>query len=158
MQKYLIPKTLIKYTKENDRISYSLTLLLQMTIEYYEGDYNPQHYSKEQEYYFAPIRAEIDAGNKKKKKGPVNLIYPFDTPDFMEAWQLLLTQPKWSNKTQAALQLSLNRISVFAKSNVNDAIEIITNSIAGGYQGVFELKNKPTHAKQPTNADPIWRR
>ena len=76
----------------------------------------------------------------------------------MEAWQLLLKEPKWSNKTNTALQVSLNKIATFSKGNVADAIEIITNSIAGGYQGVFELKNKPTHAKQPTNANPIWRR
>lgn len=140
---------------------YSVTtvgMLTMLTIEYLEKGFYDKEIWQPYETEFAPIRAEIDAGNKKKKKAPVNLVYPFDTPEFMEAWQLLLTQPKWSNKTQAALQLSLNRISVFAKSNVNDAIEIITNSIAGGYQGVFELKNKPTHAKQPTNADPIWRR
>jgi len=156
MQKYLIPKTLVEASYK-----YSVTtvgMLTMLTIEYLEKGFYDKEIWQPYETEFAPIRAEIDAGNKKKKKGPVNLVYPFDTPEFMEAWQLLLTQPKWSNKTQAALQLSLNRISVFAKSNVNDAIEIITNSIAGGYQGVFELKNKPTHAKQPTNADPIWRR
>jgi hypothetical protein len=156
MQKYHIPKTLVEAFRCYAPISF--TIIFKMTIDYIDGSFTPTDYGQDWIDLFAPIRAEIDAGNKKKKKGPVNLVYPFDTPEFMEAWQLLLTQPKWSNKTQAALQLSLNRISVFAKSNVNDAIEIITNSIAGGYQGVFELKNKPTHAKQPTNADPIWRR
>jgi len=156
MQKYLIPKTLVEASYK-----YSVTtvgMLTMLTIEYLEKGFYDKEIWQPYETEFAPIRAEIDAGKVKKKKGPVNLVYPFDTPEFMEAWQLLLTQPKWSNKTNTALQVSLNKIATFSKGNVADAIEIITNSIAGGYQGVFELKNKPTHAKQPTNANPIWRR
>jgi len=156
MQKYLIPKTLVEAHIETKPTIFCF--LFEMTVNYLNGSLIEQSYPNAIVELFAPIRAEIDAGKVKKKKGPVNLVYPFDTPEFMEAWQLLLKEPKWSNKTNTALQVSLNKIATFSKGNVADAIEIITNSIAGGYQGVFELKNKPTHAKQPTNANPIWRR
>ncbi len=155
-QKYLIPKTLVEAFRCYPPISF--TIIFKMTIDYIDDSFTPTDYGQDWIDLFAPIRAEIDAGNKKKKKGPVNLVYPYNTGDFMDAWQLLLKEPKWSNKTNTALQVSLNKIATFSKGNVADAIEIITNSIAGGYQGVFELKNKPTHAKQPTNANPIWRR
>ena len=156
MQKYLIPKTLVEAADTLDVVY--VGLLFKMSLDYQRGIFgSATPYMQE---LFAPIRAEIDAGKVKKKKGPVNLIYPYNTGDFMEAWQLLLKEPKWSNKTNTALQVSLNKIATFSKGNVADAIEIITNSIAGGYQGVFELKNKPTHAKQqPTKfSEPIWRR
>ena len=146
----------------NDAVTTTVELgyLLTMTLDYYDGKFIASNWTDSLHELFAPIRAEIDAGNVKKKKGPVNLVYPYNTGDFMEAWQLLLKEPKWSNKTNTALQVSLNKIATFSKGNVTDAIEIITNSIAGGYQGVFELKNKPTHAKQqPTKfSEPIWRR
>lgn len=71
---------------------------------------------------------EIKENDKKE------LILPFSSPEFLEVWNLLLTEKKWKNKSFNALQLSLNKI---APLNELEAIRCIQNTIAGSWQGLF---------------------
>lgn len=78
--------------------------------------------------------------NKNNK----DLNFPFLDLEFKQVWDILVTQPKWKKKTPAALQATLNKLS---KYSILDAIEMMNNSIAGGWQGVFELKENKTNFK-----------
>lgn len=65
---------------------------------------------------------------------------PFDSLHFLEWWNALCSQPKWKKKTQTALQLSLNKLHTYSKGDEKEAIIIIKETIANGYQGIFPLK------------------
>ena len=84
-----------------------------------------------------------DNVNKNKNKTK-ELILHFSSQKFLDVWEILKTQPKWKGKTKEALQTSLD----FLKSyNETEAIQIMNSSIAGGYQGVFELKIRIPESK-----------
>lgn len=82
---------------------------------------------------------EKESKVKGSKEELAPLVYPFDSENFMLAWNVLIAQPKWKNKTQAAYQTALKKLSLH---NEADAIEAIEDAIAGGYQGVFTEKFK----------------
>lgn len=79
--------------------------------------------------------------NKKEKNNNndknENKELPFLSEDFLIAWETLLSQPKWKNKTKDALKLALKKLSTKTEAV---AIKMINNSIEGGWQGLFELK------------------
>lgn len=76
-----------------------------------------------------------DTVNVKENKD--TLRFPFFGSEFMDNWNLLLTQKKWKKKGLAALQASLNKLG---KYNEKTAIQMIQNTIAGEWQGLFEVK------------------
>ena len=80
-----------------------------------------------------------------------DLIFPFDSESFLKTWNILKSEPKWKKKTHSALQASLLQLS---KNNEQDAIEMMNQSIAGGYQGLFELKNNTQNGKSNHNTEP----
>jgi len=88
----------------------------------------------------------------KVKEIKEKLIFPFDNSDFLETWNILTKEPKWKRKSNTALQASLNKLS---KVSVAEAIEMLNNAIAGGWQGVFELtnNNKNNGTKRNYNSD-----
>lgn len=67
----------------------------------------------------------------------INLLFPPFSDKFLESWKLLLTQKKWKKKSPAALQASLNKLG---KHSEAVAIQMIENTIAGEWQGIFEIK------------------
>lgn len=74
---------------------------------------------------------------RDKEREKAKLIYPFDSEEFMKVWEVLIKEPKWKKKTQTALQSCLKQLSNYPE---RDAIKMMENSIAGGWQGLFELK------------------
>lgn len=93
---------------------------------------------------------EIKGNKSKVNENKINkskeLIFPFLDNEFLEIWNILVTQPKWKKKTTAALQASLNKLS---NHSLQDAIQMMNNSIAGGWQGIFELKENKTKFDKP---------
>lgn len=70
----------------------------------------------------------------RKKEGDVKpLVYPFSSIAFMSAWETLRNTPKWKNKLNYALQLSLNKLSNFEEEF---AIRQIERAIESGWTGV----------------------
>lgn len=89
---------------------------------------------------------EIEYVNEIKKERSGNLIFPFDSENFKKIWAVLVTQKKWKGKSFAALQMALKKLSQHTEQ---DAIEMIENTIAGEWQGIFELKKQNnTNGKQ----------
>ena len=75
--------------------------------------------------------------NKKKEeeieKEIESLVFPFQSPKFLETWKELCRQPKWRKKTPSALQKSLNKLAVFPEAF---AVELMETAIANDTQGV----------------------
>ena len=65
------------------------------------------------------------------------------------AWEILIKEPKWKKKTNAALSATLKKLEKF---NEQDALQMIENAIAGGWQGVHPIdRNNKTEEKGMTN-------
>lgn len=91
----------------------------------------------------------------KEKKPKLELIFPFDSENFMRVWEVLKTQPKWKKKTPEALQAALKQISEFSNRQESIAIKIMEASIAGGWQGVFEYKQNNGQQKTTGNSSQL---
>ena len=75
--------------------------------------------------------------------------YPNRTDALNNAWEILIKEPKWKKKTNAALSATLKKLEKF---NEQDALQMIENAIAGGWQGVHPIdRNNKTEEKGMTN-------
>lgn len=78
----------------------------------------------------------------KEEKGGDNIVFPFDTPEFLEAWKIWKKykreQFKFSYKPSSE-QGALTKLSKLTDDPV-EAAEIIMQSIENGWKGLFELK------------------
>jgi hypothetical protein len=69
----------------------------------------------------------------KLKNQPEALQFPFTGPEFLEAWNKLITLPKWKKKPLSAIQTSLNQLSRYDEEF---SVKLIEKAHAGNYQGV----------------------
>lgn len=93
---------------------------------------------------------DVNEGRSKNKrprpkKVLPELTYPFDTPEFMTAWSLLMSEKNWRSKSENALQLSLITLS---KHPADVAIKMIHDCIEGGWKKLVEPNNKYNGYKQ----------
>lgn len=57
-----------------------------------------------------------------------------NSEEYQQAWDILVNEPKWKRKTQAALQMCANKLG---RVSERSAIEAMEDAIAGGWQGIF---------------------
>lgn len=62
---------------------------------------------------------------------------PFSSLEFLENWNLLLSQKKWKKKSVIALNASIKKLS---RVDELSAIKMLENAIAGEWQGLHELE------------------
>lgn len=79
----------------------------------------------------------IEEDIKGNNTNSIELIFPYDSPEFLNSWDLLAKSKKWKNKERSALQASLKKLSKYSEV---DAIQMIENCIAGGWMGLVDLK------------------
>lgn len=79
-------------------------------------------------------RKEKKIVEEKRKE---DIILPFASKEFLESWELLLSQKKWKGKSIDALEASVKKLKVWPEKV---AIKMITDAIAGEWQGIFEPK------------------
>jgi len=77
--------------------------------------------------------------DKEKGEKKVELVFPFTGEQFLKTWGILVREKKWRRKSNSALQASLKFLS---KHSESEAVEIMERSIAGEWQGLFELDKK----------------
>ncbi len=105
----------------------------------------------------SPLEGAMDKDKDKDKdkdniiKKGVELNFPFESEEFKKKWAVLAVQKKWKGKSKEALQESLYFLSKYTEQ---DAIEIMSKSIAGGWQGLFELDKKES-LKTPLKSNKI---
>ena len=71
------------------------------------------------------------------------LIYPFETEEFLQAWELWTAYRKESKKPikgKIAKQAQLRKVGRLADGNEEAAIAVIMQSIENNWQGLFQLK------------------
>ena len=73
-----------------------------------------------------------------KEQQTIDLVFPFESEMFIRTWQILVRQPKWKKKSIDALNATLKKLAIQTEQ---DAIQMMNDAIAGGWQGIFELKN-----------------
>ena len=71
--------------------------------------------------------------SRKEKGDETPLVYPFTSIAFMSAWEALRKTPKWKKKLNYALQLSLDKLSMFEEEF---AIQQIERAIESNWTGV----------------------
>ena len=88
---------------------------------------------------------------KEEKKGVVE--FPFNSKIFLKQWEqwkdYKKKEHKFNYKTVQSEQAALLSLSKLA-TNEFEAIEIIHESIANGWKGFFELKNKKNGRQNTT--------
>lgn len=84
------------------------------------------------------VNTKQEFKNLRIKEINTPLVLYFSSDSFKKAWDILIKEPKWKKKTKNALQLSLNKLSKYPEQT---AIKMIENTIAGGWQGLFEIKD-----------------
>lgn len=92
----------------------------------------------------------------KIKNVDENLIYPYTGDEFLKTWGILRRESKWVDKSFAALQSSLKKLSHFPEI---EATKLMLNAIEGGWQGIWELhkgkNNGNGNSKNRTNRDDL---
>lgn len=81
----------------------------------------------------------------KDKREKIELVLPYNSDEFVLVWNMLVKEPNWRKKTKSALQQSLLKLSKYPES---DAIQMMRESLAGGWKGLFELKNNSNGTKK----------
>lgn len=84
-----------------------------------------------------------------KKHESECLNFPFTSQAFMQAWDSLLEEPKWRNKTDKAFQQALNKLGRYSEEVAIIAIE---DAIASNYQGIFPQNVKLQNVTFETEA------
>lgn len=87
----------------------------------------------------------------KKKKSDSELSLPYSSQEFIDTWETLCQQPKWRNKTDTALQMSLKKLGKYPEKF---AIHLMEDSIANGYQGVVFADTDVRFQQWQKNASP----
>ena len=99
---------------------------------------------KNENTYVKHMETETETENEtitdteKDKRKKVELVFPYNSGEFMQLWSVMADGPKWKKKNQSALQASLKILSRYPE---NVAIEMMEKCIAGNWQGLVEPKN-----------------
>ena len=82
----------------------------------------------------------------------IDLIFPFETDNFKNTWNQFIEFRKSIKKPlkEISQQAQLLKLSKFTE---NDATEMILQSIANGWQGIFEIKNNTQNGKSNHNME-----
>ena len=89
-------------------------------------------------------KEEVKAKDKRKK---VELVYPYNSAEFMQLWSVMASGPKWKKKNQSALQASLKILSRYPE---RVAIDMMEKCIAGNWQGLVEPQNIQNNGNRNT--------
>lgn len=102
--------------------------------------------------------------NENENENEKELVLPYDSEEFRNTWVLLSGQPKWRNKSESALQMSLDALGKYPEEF---ALELMRRAIEHDWQGVvfpstpkdFEKwrQTKPVKTKRIiTNINEVW--
>lgn len=102
---------------------------------------------------------DIGVKGKKEKetKADPSMIYPWEDPQFLEAWQYWkeykAEEHKFQYKSPKSEQAALTELSNKADGDMEKAIAIIRQSVSNGWKGFFELKDPPKSKAERTGKD-----
>ena len=91
--------------------------------------------------------------NTLKEKG---VVLPFDSKEFADAWDVWLTERRergTKKYTQRGEQAALHKLQKDSQGDEATAIQMIQESIANSWQGIFPLKNQKNETKRSGPSD-----
>jgi DNA-binding transcriptional MocR family regulator len=91
--------------------------------------------------------------NTIKREG---VVMPFDSKEFAQTWKVWIAERKergTKKYTQRGEQAALHKLQNDSQGDEATAIQIIHESIAHGWQGLFPLKNRKNENKRPGTSD-----
>lgn len=99
----------------------------------------------------APVAPVAPVAPTRPKGGKVMLFLsrataeecPHKSPEFMNAWVTLCSEPKWRNKSENAIRMQLRKLASVPEI---EAIAMIKNAIGGEWQGLYDLKPSERNA------------
>jgi len=92
----------------------------------------------------------------KKKTTKIEVVLPWDSESFSEAWQVWIDERKergTKKYTARGEQTALHKLQKDSQGDEAVAIQMIHQSIAHGWQGLFPLKNQHNAKQQRGAAD-----
>jgi hypothetical protein len=92
---------------------------------------------------------------KKLKESKENIIYPFDSENFKEIWEhwkiYKKEQHSFIYKSSMSEQAALKKLGELSGQDEGMAISIISQSIANGWQGLFQIKEQKDGSRKSKN-------
>ena len=88
--------------------------------------------------------------NSKHIKKHISIDYPFKSKEFLDMWNIWLDERKQQKRkkyTARGEQATLHNLQKISNNNEKQAIKIIQQSIAQGWQGLFALKGATNRNK-----------
>ena len=96
------------------------------------------------------VKGESKVKAEKEKPQTIEIVYPFTTETFKTQWQLWKVykkrEHKFNYKTEISENAALKKLENLSGGDEKNAIKILSESIANGYKGFFEL---PITNKRP---------
>jgi hypothetical protein len=86
------------------------------------------------------------------------VVWPFNSDQFMNAWkewEADRRERRVKPYTTRGLQTALHRLQQISQDNEHTALQIIAQSIANGWQGLFPIRNErqPARPERPRGPD-----
>lgn len=108
------------------------------------------------------VDEDKDVG-RRKKKPKIEIVLPWDSDSFRTAWEgwkdYQRTQHKFSYKSPVTEQIALKRLSELSENTEAIALQIIQQSMANGWKGLFEIKTKSENGnRKKTGLSDSYRR
>jgi hypothetical protein len=107
------------------------------------------------------VSDSVNVNEKTNKKESTKVVFPFHSEKFDFIWNVWKDYKKkqfrFIYKTPISEQAALKKLNELSNGNENKAIEIIEQSIANGWSGIFELKNNGKNEKSNYNNELIER-
>lgn len=98
---------------------------------------------------------EVKEREERKKEESFELVYPFNTTDFISLWGVWVKykkdQFKFEYKSITTEQAALKQLNTLSDGIEQLALKIIENSIANGWKGFFKLKDNENGKQQQLN-------
>lgn len=82
--------------------------------------------------------------NRNKKEIVNKIIFPFDSKNFIDTWDLWIkfrNENHWTKYKEIGAQAALKKLAEISNGDEETAIKIINQSIENSWKGLFELKN-----------------
>lgn len=100
---------------------------------------NKKAYAKHMETETETVNETITDAGTEKKSEKIELVFPYNSTQFMQVWGVLVKEPFWKKKSKTALQAVLKKLSNYPE---RDAIQMMEEAIAGAWKNVYELKTQ----------------
>ena len=134
-----------KFAKDEQGLYYSPRLEIEMVKRRSFADSRRENRNKAKHKYAATKTDEPVAAKKEKTPAKAKVAYPFDSKKFMKVWQHWKSYKSKEHDFEYASaqseQAALTKLAKLSDGAEGAAIAIITESMANGWKGFFELKN-----------------